>query len=95
MVSNNTMAALGLSRSTIFRGILLLIFILLLMFIFIFLGIMAFTTHTTLGSVVNAMMPATAGGLLGAGSGEKTESKVKQIKPSIEKVFSVLTVGNI
>lgn len=94
-ISSEAMNSLGLSKGNIIKGLLGLIAILLLLFVFIFLGIMGFTTGTTLGSVVNSLMPISAGGVLGGASVTDVTQKVKRIIPAIEKVFSVLTISDV
>jgi hypothetical protein len=94
-ITKNTMSRLGFTRENIIRTLLVLIIILLLMFVFIFFGIMGFTTNSTMGSVVNALMPIIAGGILGKSSQETTKEKIKQIQPEIERVLRILTIENI
>jgi hypothetical protein len=64
-ISQGAMDQLGLSKANLIKIFIVLVFILLLLFAFIFLGIAGFTTGTTLGSVVNSIMPVSAGGVLG------------------------------
>ena len=94
-MSTHAMAALGMSKPVIIKGLLGLIFILLLIFAFIFFGIAGFTTGSTLGAVTNTMMPMAGGGVLGGASGSDVEGKIKRIKPAIEEVFSVLTISDM
>jgi hypothetical protein len=94
-IGGTAMVEMGLSRGTIIKTILFLVFILLLLFTFIFLGIMGFTTGSTLGSVVNSLMPIGAGGSLAGGTGASSEDKVKTIGPSVNKAMNVLTVKNV
>jgi len=86
---------LGFSIGANIGKILIAIIILLILFVFIFLGIAGFTTNTTLGSVVNSLMPISAGGLLTrAGSTDLTEV-IKKIKDSVEQRLSVLTMSDV
>ena len=94
-ISSEAMDTLGLSKSNIIKGFLVLVGILLLLFVFIFLGIMGFTTNTTLGSIVNSIMPISAGGVLGGASATDITAKIKRIVPSIERVLSVLTITDV
>ena len=94
-VSRQAMDDLGFSIGANIGKILIAIIILLILFVFIFLGIAGFTTNTTLGSVVNSLMPISAGGLLTrAGSTDLTEV-IKKIKDSVEQRLSVLTMSDI
>ena len=89
------MANLGLSKANILKGIFVAIILLLIAFVFILCGISGFTTGSTLGSVVNSLMPIGAGGLLGrAGQLDVTE-KIKQIANKIKEVLLVLTITDV
>ena len=94
-ISRGAMDQLGLSKSNLVQVFLALVIILLLLFAFIFLGIMGFTTGSTLGSVVNSIMPISAGGVLGGGTQTKVSDKIKKIKPSIQRIIQVFTLSDI
>ena len=90
-VTSQTMDDLGFSVRRNVRKILLAIFILLMIFVFIFLGIAGFTTNTTLGSVVNSLMPISAGGILSKAGGTEVTEVIKKIKDAVEQRLAVLT----
>ena len=94
-ISKGAMDQLGLSKANLIKIFLALVFVLLLLFVFIFLGIMGFTTGSTLGSVVNSIMPISAGGVLGGGTQTKIQDKIKRIKPSIQRIIQVFTLSDI
>jgi hypothetical protein len=56
---------------------------------------MGFTTGSTLGSVVNSLMPIGAGGALAGGTGSKVQDKAKTVGPAVNKSMNVLTVNNL
>eukprot|EP00753_Platysulcus_tardus_P013610 PLAT3808.1.p1 GENE.PLAT3808.1~~PLAT3808.1.p1 ORF type:complete len:2608 (+),score=704.23 PLAT3808.1:801-7826(+) len=56
---------LGVSTSVLLAMLLLLLTWLLGLFVFIFLGVAGFTTGTSFGAVINSLLPASVGGVLG------------------------------
>lgn len=89
------MDSLGFSVGANIGKILIAIAILLMLFVFIFLGISGFTTNSTLGSVVNSLMPVSAGSLLGKAGGTNVTEVIKKIKDSVEQRLSVLTMNDV
>jgi len=77
------------------RTILIGVLILLLLFAFIFLGISGFTTNTTLGTVVNSILPVFAGGIVLKFNTVDVKSRIKRIEPIIEDALSALTSGDV
>jgi len=94
-ISTETMTTLGLSKAKIIKGLILLVCILLVLFVFIFLGIMGFTTNSTLGSVVNSLLPISAGGILSKASSGDVQQKIKRITSSVKQVLTVLTITDV
>ena len=86
------MDSLGFRLGEQIHKILIAILILLLVFAFIFVGIAGFTTSSTLGSVVNSIMPISAGGLIGKASEVDIGQMIRGIKSKvIDKIRTVTT----
>ena len=54
---NNSLDTLKISPSFFTISIIFLALILILLFVFIFFGIQAFTVGTTIGSIINSIIP--------------------------------------
>jgi len=89
------MDELGLSRRTSIAWILIAIIILGILFVFIYLGISSFTNNSTLGSVVNSLLPMMSGLLLNRGLYTDITEVTKRIKDSVEQRLSVLTMSDV
>ena len=94
-ISTEAIGTLSLSWKTMARTIVVGVFILLLLFAFIFLGISGFTTNTTLGTVVNSILPIFAGGIVLKFNTVDVKSRIKRIEPIIEDALSALTSGDV
>jgi len=70
------------------------ILILLILFAFIFVGIAGFTTNSTLGSVVNSIMPISAGALVSRASSTDMASLIRGIKDKVLDRIRVFTTTN-
>ena len=74
---------LGFSKSQIFKILFVAIVFLLLFFAFIFMGIAAFTTGSTFGSVVNSILPISGGAVMGKNKEINLDKMLDQIKEVI------------
>jgi hypothetical protein len=96
-VAVKAMEKVGLSKEdltivliySIFTLLLLYVNVLIFRLVFIFLGISAFSSVSPFNGVVNASLPASAGGLL-KGKAPDMEKVEKQIKGTVEKVVGTL-----
>ena len=94
-ISIESIDDLGLSSTRIFLMSLFSIVILTFFFVFIIFGIMGFTTNTTLGAVVNSIMPIFAGALISRAGKTNINEKIARIGQSIDARLSVLTISDV
>lgn len=85
---------MGFSNGNIAKVLLVAVTLLLLLFAFIFLGIAAFSTGSTFGSVINSIMPISGGAIMGKAKEINLDKLLDSIKDMILKVLSVLTTDD-
>ena len=64
---------------------------LLLFFLFVFLGIEAFSTGSTFGSVINSLLPVTGGMVLTTAKDEDYDKILASVQEVMQKVMTILS----
>lgn len=66
--------------------------VLLLTFVFLFLGIQAFSIGGTFGSIINSILPITAGVIVGKKKDVNEKAEHKKADQAYEKVETILQI---
>ena len=74
---------MGYSKANVFKILASALIFLLLLFAFIFLGITAFTTGSTFGSIINSLLPISGGSILGKNKKIDLSKMIETIKENI------------
>jgi hypothetical protein len=95
--SNMTLEALGISKSLLIVALVSLIIILFLVFVFIFLGIQGFAVGSSFGSVVNSLLPMSAGAGVGGGKDEEKEKATSDetVGTAVQKSKTILQTDSV
>ena len=95
LISKQSLDYMGFSKKQILKVLLGAIVMLLLIFAFIFVGIAAFSTGSTFGSVINSIMPISGGAIMGKAKEINLDKLLDSIKGIIQKVLNVLTTADV
>jgi len=89
-IASKVLDVMGLSVATLAKIFIVLVVLLLGFFAFIFLGIAAFKTGTTFGTVINSILPCTAALGIGYNSQLDTEDIMRKAEIYVEKVIAMI-----
>ena len=90
--SLSALEILGLSTTQLILIFIVLLLVLVLLFVFIFLGIQAFSIGGTFGSIINSLLPITAGLTVGKKKDVDESSDKKKADKAYEEVDHILQV---
>eukprot|EP00753_Platysulcus_tardus_P018858 PLAT7024.5.p1 GENE.PLAT7024.5~~PLAT7024.5.p1 ORF type:complete len:4159 (+),score=1526.28 PLAT7024.5:947-12478(+) len=91
-VSGSALRRLGLSTHTLILLFIQVVGVLLLFFAFIFVGIAAFTTGSTFGSVVNSALTVGSGLSLSGSDGDSEEGASAKVEKTVDKVLETISL---
>ncbi len=90
--SLSALEILGLSTTQLIMIFVTLLVVLLLLFVFIFLGIQAFAIGGTFGSIINSLLPISAGFTVGKKKDVDEKEEEKKASKAYEEVDHILQV---
>lgn len=85
--ANNALSAMGFTNAKLFSVIGSITVALLLAFVFIFMGIISFAKAGSFESVINSLMPMSAGGAASSG-GDNLEYLIKKVQGFLKTFFA-------